>query len=94
MSQGWEQLDKFYNGNNMLFERHCFDAKKARDAEFAVVAERLRNMVGGSTGRKRAADEKVVIGVGLGDFASKMRLSSLHTPFLAYFVQKVFPYEC
>ncbi|KAF9943841.1 hypothetical protein BGZ65_000123, partial [Modicella reniformis] len=84
-----EQLDRFYNGNNSLYKRHKNDAKKAKDAEYAIITDRLLNMVGGNIGRKRQPDDKVVIGIGLGKFSSDSRLSSLHTSFQEYFVQKV-----
>jgi hypothetical protein len=41
---------------------------------------------------KKDKDDKVVIGVGLGKFSSKTRLSSLHESFQSYFVQKVTVY--
>jgi hypothetical protein len=40
-------------------------------------------------GAKRKENNKVVIGVGLGKFSSKIRLSSLHESFKSYFVQRV-----
>lgn len=40
-------------------------------------------------GAKRDKDNKVIIGIGLGQFSSKIRLSSLHESFQPYFVQKV-----
>jgi hypothetical protein len=46
-------------------------------------------MVGGSIGRQKGKDDKVLIAVGLGDFSSKSRLASLHTSFMSFFVQKV-----
>ncbi|KAF9402069.1 hypothetical protein BGX21_011368 [Mortierella sp. AD011] len=45
-------------------------------------------MVGGSIGAKKKDEDKVVIDIGLGDFKSKSRLSSLHGTFMAYFVTK------
>ncbi|KAG0312601.1 hypothetical protein BG000_006183, partial [Podila horticola] len=53
-----------------------------------MVANRLLELVGGSLGAKRDDENKVVIGIGLGKFSSKMRLSSLHDSFQAYFVQR------
>ncbi|KAF9348418.1 hypothetical protein BGX26_000173 [Mortierella sp. AD094] len=44
-------------------------------------------MVGGTPGQKRDEKNKVIIGIGLGEFSSTSRLSSLHTAFSAYFVQ-------
>jgi len=74
-----DQLDTFYNGENMLYKRHVYDAKRARQEEFAVITDRLLNMVGGTIGRKREDDNKVAIGIGLGQFSSTSGLSSLHS---------------
>ncbi|KAG0267982.1 hypothetical protein BGZ95_002685, partial [Linnemannia exigua] len=81
-----DQLDIFYNGNNDIYMKHEWDAKRARDQEFKVVANRLLGVVGGSIGCKRKDDNMVVIGIGLGDFSSKTRLTSLHGSFVSYFV--------
>ncbi|KAF9997128.1 hypothetical protein BGZ80_006214, partial [Entomortierella chlamydospora] len=54
-----QQLDDFYNGNNMRFKRHGWDARRARDAEFKVIANRLFKLVGGSIGCRRNEDNKV-----------------------------------
>ncbi|KAK3845095.1 MAG: hypothetical protein J3R72DRAFT_49818 [Linnemannia gamsii] len=81
-----DQLDNFYNGNNDIYMKHEWDAKRARDQEFKVVANRLLGVVGGSIGCKRKDDNMVVIGIGLGDFSSKTRLTSLHGSFISYFV--------
>ncbi|KAI7829671.1 hypothetical protein BC939DRAFT_441435 [Gamsiella multidivaricata] len=78
-------LETFYN--NVALKKHLWDAKRARDREFKLVAERLLEMIGGTPGKKRDRDNKVVIGIGLGEFSSTSRLSSLHTAFSAYFVQ-------
>lgn len=40
-------------------------------------------------GAKGNDTNKVVIGLGLGQFSSKMRLSSLYSSFQSYFVQKL-----
>ncbi|KAF9921313.1 hypothetical protein FBU30_008692 [Linnemannia zychae] len=45
-------------------------------------------MVDGCMGAKRKEGTKVVIGIGLGQFSSSKRLSSLHSSFETYFVQK------
>ncbi|KAK3819059.1 MAG: hypothetical protein J3R72DRAFT_529306 [Linnemannia gamsii] len=55
--------------------------QKARAEEYRSIADRLLQLVGGSTGAKRNDDNKVVIGVGLGKFSSKIRLSSIHESF-------------
>ncbi|KAF9138281.1 hypothetical protein BG015_002437 [Linnemannia schmuckeri] len=72
----------------MILKKHKWNAKKARTQEYRLVADRLLQLVGGSTGAKRDKDNKVVIGVGLGKFSSKIRLSSLHESFQSYFTQK------
>ncbi|KAF8916557.1 hypothetical protein BGZ58_005260, partial [Dissophora ornata] len=56
------QLDAFYNGNKR-FKKHKWDARRARDAEYRLITDRLLNLVGGSIGRKRDEANKVVIGV-------------------------------
>jgi hypothetical protein len=65
-----EQLDTFYNGNNMLVRRHSWNTTRGYHAEFAVITNWLLNMVGGAVGRRRKKTEKVVIVVGLGQFSS------------------------
>ncbi|KAF9913484.1 hypothetical protein FBU30_003314, partial [Linnemannia zychae] len=81
-------LDAFYNGKNFHFKKYKYMSKKARMVEFHRVADSLLRMVGGSIGEKRREDQKVVIGVGLGDFTSTSRLTSLHGTFEAFFIQK------
>jgi len=84
-----EPLDDFYNGKNLLYKRHAWDAERARKEEFRTIANRLLNSIGGSVGATRRKDNMVVIGIGLGQFKSNSGLSSLHTSFLSYFVQLV-----
>ncbi|KAI8351750.1 hypothetical protein B0O80DRAFT_500105 [Mortierella sp. GBAus27b] len=79
-------LDSFYNGSHCI-KKHKWNAGRARDEEFARIADCLLRMVGGSIGAKREESNKVVIAVGLGQFSSSSRLSSLHETFLSYFVQ-------
>jgi len=81
------RLEEFYG--NAVLKKHRWNAQKAKDEEYRIIANRLLELVGGSLGAKRDEDNKVVIGVGLGQFASKFRLSSLHESFQSYFVQKV-----
>jgi len=83
-----ERLDHFYNGYRS-FKKHRWDAKKAMEAEFNIITDRLLNMVGGSLGRRRSEADKVIIGVGLGKFSSNSRLSTLHESFQSHFVQRV-----
>ncbi|KAF9988784.1 hypothetical protein BGZ79_005084, partial [Entomortierella chlamydospora] len=86
LEQAQDHLDAFYNGNNLLYKRHLWDAKRAKKEEFRTVANRLLNAIGGSVGRQRAQEDNVVIGIGLGQFKSSSGLTSLHETFLAYFV--------
>ncbi|KAF9991424.1 hypothetical protein BGZ80_009138, partial [Entomortierella chlamydospora] len=45
-------------------------------------------MVGGTIGEKRKPENKVIIGIGLGDFKSNIKLSSLHDTFGNFFINK------
>ncbi|KAF9403002.1 hypothetical protein BGX21_007611 [Mortierella sp. AD011] len=82
------ELNAFYNGS-MLFKKHQWDSNKAHKAEYAIITDRLLKLIGGSIGRQRDKDCEAVIGVGLGQFATKARLSSLHGSFLSYFVPRI-----
>ncbi|KAG0366462.1 hypothetical protein BGX24_003679 [Mortierella sp. AD032] len=77
-------LETFYN---VTLKKHRWDAKRARDQEFELVGKRLLELVGGTPGVKRDSNNKVIIGIGLGEFSSNSWLSSLHTEFCKYFVQ-------
>ncbi|KAG0195310.1 hypothetical protein BGX28_001724, partial [Mortierella sp. GBA30] len=83
-----EQLDAFYNGKNMRYKRHKWDATWARNSEYIALASRLLKVVGGNIGQQREDTNKVVIAVGLGQFSARTGLSSLHESFLSFFVQK------
>jgi len=83
-----EHLESFYNSSNVI-KKHRWNARRARNEEFRRIADSLLRMVGGSVGRKRADEDKVVIAIGLGQFSSKSRLSSLHESFQSYFVKLV-----
>ncbi|KAI8602095.1 hypothetical protein EDD21DRAFT_87667 [Dissophora ornata] len=86
-------LDEFYG--NVVLKKHKWNARKARDEEYRLIANRLLKLVGGSTGAKRAEGNKVVIGVGLGKFSTKTRLFFLHDSFQSFFVQKIpWVYRC
>ncbi|KAF9081924.1 hypothetical protein BGX23_000298 [Mortierella sp. AD031] len=80
-------LNSFYG--NVVLKKHRWNARKARDEEYKLIANRLLGLMGGSLGTKREESKKVVIGVGLGKFSTKVRLSSLHESFQSFFVQKV-----
>jgi len=81
------QLEEFYG--NVVLKKHKWNAQKARAEEYRIIANRLLRLVGGSLGAKREDENKVVIGIGLGDFSSRIRLSSLHGTFQSYFIQQV-----
>ncbi|KAK3821335.1 MAG: hypothetical protein J3Q66DRAFT_426414 [Benniella sp.] len=81
-----EHLHAFYNENH-TFKRKRWDSQKARQEEYQRITDSLLKMVGGSYGAKRDVNNNVVIGIGLGDFDSKGRLSSLHGSFSEFFVK-------
>ncbi|KAG0243911.1 hypothetical protein BGX31_010093 [Mortierella sp. GBA43] len=83
-----DQLDCFYNGNNN-YKSNKWDLERSKEYEYQKMTDQLLGMVGGSIGRKRDGNDKVVIAIGLGKFSCHSRLTSLHGSFLAYFVQKV-----
>jgi len=75
--------------NKPAIKKNAWNAQRAKEQEFRLVADRLLQMVGGCTGAKRQDDNFVIIGIGLGDFKSHYGLTSLHTAFCSYFVQLV-----
>ncbi|KAG0014587.1 hypothetical protein BGZ82_001717, partial [Podila clonocystis] len=79
------ELETFYN--SIVLKKHKWDAQRARDKEFELIAKRLLKMVGGNPGRKRDKKDKAIIGIGLGEFSPTSRLSSLHSAFSTYFMQ-------
>ncbi|KAF9158623.1 hypothetical protein BGX20_003309, partial [Mortierella sp. AD010] len=83
-----KRLDDFYNCSKSLVKRHQWDAEKARESEYSIITNRLLKLVGGTIGEKRIDENKVVIAIGLGQFAARSRLSSLHGSFESYFVSK------
>jgi len=89
LEQVKERLSQFYNGNNNRFKKHTWDMNRAKQAEYQAIAEMLLREVGGTTGRHRDPGNHVIIGIGLGQFKSSSRLSSLHSSFLSYFVPLV-----
>ncbi|KAG0307490.1 hypothetical protein BGZ97_000378, partial [Linnemannia gamsii] len=92
LEQAEQRLKAFYAGNKHQFRKHHWDMERAKQADYQAIAERLLGIIGGSLGR-RVEDNKdkspVVIGIGLGQFNSGARLSSLHSTFLTYFIKKV-----
>ena len=87
-----KHLDNFYNGSNRLYKSHAWDAQRAQEEEYLMIANNLLKIVGGSIGAKRSPTNMVIIGIGLGDFSSSARLTSLHNAFLAVFVPLVRDY--
>ncbi|KAG0349541.1 hypothetical protein BGZ54_004335, partial [Gamsiella multidivaricata] len=83
----YEALNNFYNGNNYQFKKHTWDARRAKQEEYAKVANALLKAVGGSIGAKKADDNHVVIAVGLSKFQTKAGLASLDSTFSKYFIQ-------
>ncbi|KAF9284831.1 hypothetical protein BGZ88_009765 [Linnemannia elongata] len=86
------RLKSFYAGDDNRFRKHSWDMERAKFAEYQALAERLLNVVGGSLGRRIEENEDkdpILIGVGLGQFSSNTKLSSLHSTFLSYFVKTV-----
>lgn len=82
-------LDTFYNGNKFKFKKHKWYAKRSRAEEYHRMTDSLLHMVGRSVSARKKDEDKVVIGIGLGHFASSSRLSSLHGTFEAFFINKV-----
>ena len=83
-----KRLLEFYSGSDYQYKRHVCDMERARFIEFQVIADRLFNIVGGSSGCQRDPSNHVLIAVGLSQFSTRSGLSSLHLPFLKYFVQR------
>jgi len=81
------KLDSFYN--DIVLKRHRLNPRKGAQRECWIIAKHILNLVGGSMDAMRDDNNKVAFGVNLGKFSSKMRLSSLHSSFESYFVQKV-----
>ncbi|KAG0036537.1 hypothetical protein BGZ82_004071 [Podila clonocystis] len=86
LEQVEDRLLEFYNGNNNRFKKHTWDMERAKHIEYQAIANSLLGIIGGSVGEHRKEDNRVLIGVGLGQFGSSSRLSSLHSSFLSYFV--------
>ncbi|KAG0369561.1 hypothetical protein BGZ54_009622, partial [Gamsiella multidivaricata] len=84
LEQVEDQLMEFYNGNNNRFKKNTWDMERAKHIEYQAIANSLLKIVGGSIGER--CKSPVLIGVGLGDFRSSKRLSSLHGTFLSYFI--------
>ncbi|KAI1302678.1 hypothetical protein EDD11_005591, partial [Mortierella claussenii] len=61
---------------------------RAKAEEYRQITNSLLKIVDGSLGAKREDKNKVIIGVGLGEFSPKTRLTSLHEFFRSHFVQK------
>ena len=82
-----DQLTEFYNSPKMMSRQ--YDAERAHEGEFSKIADQLLRMVGGTIGRAKDPDAKVVIGIGLGKFGPGFGLTSLDRAFAAYFIRTV-----
>ncbi|KAF9272046.1 hypothetical protein BGZ88_005271, partial [Linnemannia elongata] len=80
-------LSSFYT--DMVLKKNQWNARRTRDEEFNLMATHLLSMIGGTLGARRDPNNKVIIGIGLGEFSTTSRLTSLHTVFAKYFVQLV-----
>jgi hypothetical protein len=81
------ELRNFYGTRK--FKQLIADGKRSRRGEFDVATNALLKMIGGHIGKKRDSDEQVLFAVGLGDFNTHTKLSSLHTSFGRHSVNKV-----
>ena len=66
-----------------------YDARRAHEGEYSKITDQLLRMVGGSIGRRKDPDAKIVIGVGLGKFGPGSGLTSMDQAFASYFVRTV-----
>ena len=80
-------LKLFYGSKR--FKRLSHDMKKAKRGEFDVATNAILKMANCHIGRKKGEDEQVLFAIGMGDFNTHTRLSSLHTSFATYFINKV-----
>ncbi|KAF9286133.1 hypothetical protein BGZ88_009223 [Linnemannia elongata] len=56
--------------------------------EFQLLADQLLKIIGGGLGVRYDPSKPAIIGIGLGQFSTRSGLSSLHSSFLMYFIQK------
>ncbi|GJJ76480.1 putative transposase [Entomortierella parvispora] len=80
-----EKLDAFY-GSQKYKKRH-WDLKKAMEAEFAIMADRIMKSFGGSIGRRQRPDEKVLVAIGQGGSRYNKGLESMDSTFTAYLIR-------
>ncbi|KAH8555041.1 hypothetical protein BGW37DRAFT_517546 [Umbelopsis sp. PMI_123] len=80
------ELRNFYRTRK--FKQLIANGKRSCRGEFDVATNALLKMIGGHIGKKRDSDEQVVFAVGLGDFNTHTKLSSLHTSFGHHFINK------
>jgi hypothetical protein len=71
------------------FKRLAHDQKKARRGEFDVATNAILKMAGTHIGRHKMEKEDVLFAIGLGDFNTRTKLSSLHTSFSSHLICKV-----
>ncbi|KAG0303308.1 hypothetical protein BGZ97_001957 [Linnemannia gamsii] len=82
------RLLQFYSGGDNRYDRHVWDMERARHVEFQMMADQLLKIVGGGIGVRYDPSKPALIGIGLGQFLTRSGLSSLHSSFLSYFIQK------
>lgn len=80
-------LQSFYASKR--FKRLAHDQKKARRGEFDVATNAILKMAGTHIGRHKMEKEDVLFAIGLGDFNTRTKLSSLHTSFSSHLICKV-----
>ncbi|KAF9572130.1 hypothetical protein EC968_010216 [Mortierella alpina] len=79
------QLRDFYSSPRMMSRE--YDARRAHEGEYSKITDQLLRMVGGTIGRPKDADAKIVIGVGLSKFGSGSGLTSMDQAFASYFIR-------
>ncbi|KAG0061366.1 hypothetical protein BGZ89_011535 [Linnemannia elongata] len=67
---------------------YVWDMQRARHMEFQLLADQLLKIIGGGLGVRYDPSKPAIIDIGLGQFSTRSGLSSLHSSFLMYFIQK------
>ncbi|CAO3676652.1 unnamed protein product [Umbelopsis ramanniana] len=80
-------LQSFYASKR--FKRLAHDQKKARRGEFDVATNAILKMAGTHIGKHKMEKEDVLFAIGLGDFNTRTKLSSLHTSFSSHLICKL-----
>ena len=82
-----EDLDKFHNSKR--YTKRFWDMKKAMEAEFDIIVDRMMHAFGGSIGHKREENDKVLVAVGNSKFSYKKGLESMDGTFTRHLTRKV-----